>query len=274
MPFAGILIQSDNSTYMIKTSAGRGRNQVRVAAKPIPLINTIKNAFLIPWQRRKVLVPVLVIPAIVLVALRTLELRYGEKSFLFLFLLIGLDLLVLTVFAVICHRLILLGPKSVGRSSWRSWTMRETRFLGWSLLFCFFLMISALVFSGLLPILFNLNYLEIMKSKFFPDAFFYPTYLAWLYFFCRWGILLPATAVNKKYDLRWAWRKSKGNEWRLFILVGLLPQAIYFLPGHFLDKESPILLIVLIMLLTVTLAVVEISTLSLSYKALIGKTRR
>jgi hypothetical protein len=113
-----------------------------------------------------------------------------------------------------------------------------------------------------------------MESKFFPEAFFYPAYLVWLYAFCRWGILLPATAVNKRYDLRWAWRQSKGNEWRLFILVSILPQAIYFLPDYLLDKESPILLIVLIMLLAVTLTVVEISTLSLSYKALVGKTRR
>src|SRR5690606_33941469 len=54
-------------------------------------------------------------------------------------------------------------------------------------------------------------------------------YLLWiasltqLFIFSRFGIILPATAVDQRPTLRWSWQTTHGNTLRLMLVLGLLP---------------------------------------------------
>lgn len=49
------------------------------------------------------------------------------------------------------------------------------------------------------------------------------------YLFGRWVLVFPAIAIDQEPKLGWSWKQTKGNGWRMFILVGLLPMTVGYL---------------------------------------------
>jgi membrane-anchored glycerophosphoryl diester phosphodiesterase (GDPDase) len=46
-------------------------------------------------------------------------------------------------------------------------------------------------------------------------------------------MLFPATATNYRKDMKWAWEVTKGNGWRLLILLGVIPMLFGVMVGLF-----------------------------------------
>ncbi len=81
--------------------------------------------------------------------------------------------------------------------------------------------------------------------------------------------MFPAVAVSKQVSLKWAWNLSKGNGWRLAILVGVLPWLI----SHALDllyrDNGTVIETMLLAFLGFPFIAVETSAISLAYRELI-----
>jgi hypothetical protein len=122
-----------------------------------------------------------------------------------------------TLFAVTCHRIVLLDAAETPRFGIHSWSRREMRFLGWTFVGGFYLAASALLI-GLLGTAAGMSPID--------GAFPLPGYAAVLpgaYVSTRLAILLPATAIGERHDMQWAWNATAGNGWRLLAIVALLP---------------------------------------------------
>ncbi len=89
----------------------------------------------------------------------------------------------------------------------------------------------------------------------------------YLYFFSRWSLVLPATAIDETFDMSLSWSLSKGNGIRLMFLLGLIPVITNQLLELTLNYDS-ILFKIFLVIIGVVISVFEIAILSLSYRLL------
>jgi hypothetical protein len=172
---------------------------------------------------------------------------------------------VFTLFAVTCHRVIILGPYSVPRYGLYRISMREARFYGWGFITYFYM--SLITLSIMLPI--NIFAFE---AELNGNLWFFNMYIALIpgaYIFSRLSVLFPATAINYRKNMNWAWDTTRGNGWRLFVLLGVIPMAIGIMTGKFLGISTA--LDAAIHFIGSILTVFEIAILSHVYKYLAGE---
>ncbi|MBH0176979.1 MAG: hypothetical protein HP491_03745 [Nitrospira sp.] len=225
------------------------------------------GAFLIPWWNRGAFARALAIPVFFLVTFvlswyyARAHLSEGVSWLFFVVYWAGF-----AIFAVICHRLVLLDPTAVPSQVIPGWSWRETRFIlrmvgVWS--------ICAVVALGLAMLSASIWMLWVEKLS--------PTQLDWivfvvkvpvLYVFARFCIVFPATAVDRKVDLKWAWRLTANNGWRLVVLVGALPWVISQALGLLYRDEASFVEAIVLACVSSVLFAVEIAAISLSYREL------
>ncbi len=149
-------------------------------------------------------------------------------------------LLIFSFFAVACHRSILIGKHSVSRFGIPGWPHREFRFFGW-LIFIYTIGIMLLFIVSEVVIQF-IDFIEPFLGGGFNELSIrllglnlslFPWALLWLillgYLIGRLSLLLPAIAVDAQVSLRSAWLQSKGNGWRVALLVGWIPTLLLLL---------------------------------------------
>lgn len=130
------------------------------------------------------------------------------------------SLLLHTLFAMSCHRIILLSDEPLPRRFGIYWTMRETRFLGWVVLVGMIYMLMSF------PFISAATYLRLYLP---PDSFYWhinayvPILLA-TYVDGRISLVLPATAVGERSSIIESWRLTSGKG--LHIAAALLVAAI------------------------------------------------
>ncbi|MBX3335257.1 MAG: hypothetical protein KF876_14120, partial [Nitrospira sp.] len=145
------------------------------------------------------------------------------------------DFMVLTWFAVACHRLILIGEGAVSEFGLTRWTWRETRFFLWMLLAyiigCLFMLLGDTALFAVAFLIANAcgfstktTSLMMEHPAFFPGVFLLAS-IPFAYVVGRMSILLPATAIDLRPSFFSAWDLSEGNGWRVAILVGGIPLA-------------------------------------------------
>ena len=193
------------------------------------------------------------------------------------------------LFAVVIHRSILLDER-VSHSRWFfRLSMREITFTGWSffigsgmwLMFAIGATISmalairfAIWRSDLLsrigeaqPWLENLGETILIGIAGSVAGFLVS------YFSARTSLLLPATALDQRQKLEWAWTKSKPHAMRLAFLVGVIPLTSLLLQSLGLTWISELLWEPVYRILSAfvycILLIIEIAILSLSYRRII-----
>jgi hypothetical protein len=239
-------------------------------AAPLPVGKILLGAFLVPWWNRKEFFRALVFP---LALLATLMLSWYFTDALLAnfvkFLLCVAYAALFTLFAVACHRLVLLDPVAVARNPVPSWSRRESLFLGWLIGAWLLYLVTFLV---ILTIAVNALGIVFEGFRASPAESF-----GWLeatakmpafYVFARLSPLFPATAVDRKVDLQWAWRLTRGNGLRLMVIVGFLPWALSYLPPLLYRSEATALETVLLTVAGIGLFAIEIAALSISYREL------
>ena len=174
-----------------------------------------------------------------------------------------------TLFAVVCHRLVLLDPAAVARYPVPTWSLRESLFFMWMLAVWFFYLISWVAF---LTVAVNALMLASASARAAPSDWH-----EWLeagakvpalYVFARLCPLFPATAVDRRVDLRWAWQLTRGNGWRLVVVVGVLPWVISHLLGLLYRGDPTALETIVLSIAGTALFAVEVAALSISYREL------
>ena len=169
-----------------------------------------------------------------------------------------------TLFAVTCHRLVLADFRP-GGVAMPGWSAREVRFL----LFVISLWIVYLVLWWV-TLLVGANVWprfagDVGESLQLIEA---AAKLPALYVIARLALVFPATAIDRWPDLRWAWRASRGNGWRLVVVVTVLPWMLSHLFGLlYREQPSPAEIGVLTLVGTALFAF-EIAALSVAYREL------
>lgn len=273
------------------------KSQQGCSDQPLRLGPIIKEAILLPWNRRQHIWRLLPLPVALTTVLFLGEywlLRDAPRS-------VGIlmhipHLLIFSFFAVACHRSILIGEHSVSRFGIPGWPHREFRFFGW-LIFIYTIGIMSWFVVTEVVIRFidfiepflgeGLKELSIrllgLNISLFPWALLGQILLGYL--IGRFSLLLPAIAVDSQASLRSAWLQSKGNGWRVALLVGWLPslfvlleKALSFfidwqLGNHFTSYSLGVyagIFSVSEALLRYVLVMIEVAILSLSFLKLSG----
>jgi len=204
--------------------------------KRLPVIEIIKEALLMVWQERFMLFRALIATALAMAAL-DIAMRYGLKSVggvslvvLLVFLYWMLAWAVYTLFAVTCHRIVLLGETSVPKYGLLSWTSRETRFLGWLFVLFFY---GLLIIGPVLLVTFGAVFLGVPFFKGYEKYWFFLGAVGLIYVFARLAVLFPATAIGERRNTDWAFETTAKNGWRLVAascFPGPLSYGIHTLP--------------------------------------------
>lgn len=190
-------------------------------ASPLELSETVKAAVMQLWAERILILKMLVVAGLANGLLAWASSMTAEESFDWFYVLAP-QILIYTLLAVRVHRLVL--ASGGVKQNWFRWTWRETRFLGWLVVVYFYwtlILIPVVVGVGVA------SDFKLVSQGVWVDAL--AITLATVpsaYVFVRLAFLLPATAVDQKHNLRWAWELSKGNGWRLVILLWVLPLFI------------------------------------------------
>lgn len=202
--------------------------------------------------------------------------------------------LLFSLFAVICHRIILLEEKHERWVDFFKWSHRETRFFIWSylvyivaiflwFLFSSMLMILLYIFTVLFGQVIEWESLNLGENRILNLVFIIGLgslfVLPFWYFVARIILVLPSTAIDEKPTLSWAWDLSMGNGWRLAVITGFIPLVFIlgvYLNQEFLELETliPVWLEEIIeVLLMLFLGMIEIALLSEAYKELSNENK-
>jgi hypothetical protein len=256
----------------------------------LPLLKTLIGTALLPWHFGRDFFKPLALPALLLVVMtigvNMAFLGASRPAGWVLFAGFGL---VFTLFAVTCHRIVLLGPESTSVVTAARWSMRETRFALWlvALYAVYFvvMMVSLTIFANLIFLVFDdvpLSRFSYVISPGAPTQRVDSASFPWLnylgaspamYCFARLSLLLPATAIDRKIGFRSAWQLSRHNGWRLVLIVGVLPQALSFVLDLLLREEATVYEIAALVTLLVLTYAIGIVALSLSYRELTASLR-
>jgi hypothetical protein len=81
----------------------------------------------------------------------------------------------------------------------------------------------------------------------------------------RLSLLLPALAVDQSFDPIAAWRTTRGNGWKLAVVVGALPWTLRYIVDALYRDEATWVEFGALLILTAVFTVIQVVALSLSY---------
>jgi hypothetical protein len=251
------------------------RTAVASPMKPLLLTKTIQQSLQVVWAKRRRLFWALAPSGLGLACLHAAveNLKASAPQWLLVLLLTISSGLLFTVFAVACHRIVLLDGAGIPRYGLRAWSMRETRFLGWSVVGSLSYMAITLILVMMLTFL--LPATGVVLDPATPEAsvsqiFMVIGFAAMIpgsYVMARLAVLLPATAIGERHNMEWAWKLTSGNGWRLTLLIALLPTLLSLL-GGLADFGEHFGLKFLAGLLSYAVVAVEVAVLSNAFRFL------
>jgi len=207
----------------------------------LPVWATIREAVQAIAKEWKALLQAIAVPTLAFVALDVAgEREYVEavfpdmRSFLQDFLQDVLPWLLsivpLTLIAVSCHRLVILGVDSLPNAWGLYWSKREGSFLGTIIVIYF------VSFLPLLPLVLLIQAVPLFTStldEWLLRGILFPLTL---YVIARLSLDLPATAIGQGLTVWDRWRLSRSNGWRLALVLS--PAALAWVLSDLLLNES------------------------------------
>jgi hypothetical protein len=234
------------------------------AARKLPVPRILAEAVALPWERRAAFSKALTLPAIAIVATQVgWYLANEQLSEPMKWAAYGANKILWILFAVICHRLVLLGLRPIDVARVPGWGLRETLFLGWLLLL--WLIIMPIVYGFLM--VFGAIVGQ-FSTALFDASYLYVALVIGTYFFARLSLAFPATAIDVRTNPLKVWRQTRGNGWRLVVVIGVFPWAFGQIAAFISGDEPGVAKAVLVTALTTVFLAFEIAALSLSYREL------
>lgn len=230
--------------------------------KRLPIKTVVREALQIVWCKRARLFQALISTGLVLVALDMRPSYLSVEDWRLDTLLAVANIVVFTLFAITCHRIVLLDQAETPKYGIRSWSQRETRFLGWTVVGYFFFSLISMalaMFAGIAA--------AIIPADEAPPTLWYLFLFPGSYVFARLAVLLPATAIDERHDMKWAWETTSNNGWRLVVVVALLPWLLAS-AFDFLTIGESLLLEFILHTVAYALMAIEIAVLSVSFQFL------
>jgi hypothetical protein len=231
----------------------------------LPTWKVILNAFQVVWVMRDDLLKKLSLSYVLIILLESVGKSIDEESRYLGYTVLLLTPIFYTYFAVICHRLVILGSESVPPFGIQKLTMREMRFLGWVVSFWLVLMLFIESRSVVARLLFPLFGISDVTAFYIPIII---TVVPAMYFLSRLSMIFPAAAIGKKPGIKWAWNISEGNGWRLLLIVGVIPSILIIIQIYLEKADTTVIEDIVNSMLAFVVSIIEISVISLSYKEL------
>lgn len=255
------------------------------------------------WSRRRHFAPLLIVPVVFYAGYSMIQDEWifpniedssvaGSVYVLGEWFALGIPFtIVFAVFAIACHRSILLGPFAVSTLGYQGWTRRETRFaflsffvasatgalFGMSFFWGFMAIEFLNVCAGLLR-----DHWQLFPWDQLEEGSILIFVASWLSIFVvayplgRISLVFPATALDQIVSLKWAWQTSAPHALRLWFLAGVLPLGSVLCQSFVAELSGdwlgPVLPNVLEGILYSILLIAEIEVLSISYREIVGVT--
>jgi hypothetical protein len=253
---------------MSELNSGQSATKLRV-------VKILFDAFALVWFRRTIFMRALWLPFLLMLVLAGAW-DFSETSlpsgFKWVYALAYYFLLVL--FVVNCHRAVLLNSQRMNEWAIPKWSWRETRFLGWTACIWIIAVVCGMVVSVIaFTIIGNTmpRFLEPGSLK--PSTLMlisgYFVKIIYAYIFARVCLMFPSIAVDRRLNFQQAVKLSRGNGWRLAIVVSVIPAAIKIITNIVYREDASAWEYMLWLTLTSALLTVEIAALSLSYRELV-----
>ncbi|MES1195592.1 MAG: hypothetical protein ABUL58_01445 [Steroidobacter sp.] len=178
----------------------------------------------------------------------------------------------LAIAAVTCHRIVLLGADSVAKFGTSATENYFWRYILRGILMGLILFLLIIPLALIMPMFFKL--LDVGSANqtaiehLISLIVIAPVVVAFAYFFGQMSLVLPAAAIGRKLGIIDTFELSKGNAWKVAILVlgaPFIDDAVILLISQFIDGPTVILLKFIMQWLLLPF---EIALLSLCYKHL------
>ena len=167
---------------------------------------------------------------------------------------------------VTCHRLVLVGTTSTWLGLVPKWSWRETRFYLW-LIAIVLICAGTGIFLSTVCLSALANFMK-GEEEFWAGWIQFAVRIPVIYLFARFSLIYPATAIDRKVNLKWAWRQTKGNGWRLAFVITFLPWALSRGVNLLYREQATAAEILILVAIGCVLMVIDVAALSLSYREL------
>ena len=225
-----------------------------IYSSKLPVFKILLGSMLYSWENKERVSKSIALPTLILVAIWAGQVIFAEAiREISTWIVLPFYLVGFTIFAVTCHRLVL----------------RELIFTGWLLViyFTFFLVQT-------IPLTILLNLPSVKQVIDLGDVIYFGSLAASLpamYVLARLCLVFPATAIDKVPSLKWSWRATRRNGWRIAVVVGLYPWLLNLSIWLFLRDEATFVERAILALLYYFVLAVGIFALSLTYKEILSK---
>ena len=224
------------------------------------------GAFVFPWHYREAFFKALIIPLLCIVAFEQGMGQIEHHASIYYLMLFVLYLGAMTLFSVVCHRLVLIDPKAVSSAPILRFGRRELRFLYWGILLSLVFMTIGLLW--VLLVSFTMQY-----SIGGPDnlGWYVAIFIAAIpasYVIARLSVLFPAIATDMEYSLKWAWRLTANNGWRLAVIVAGFPVILAAVINVLYRDQASLMETIVLSFVGTVLTAVEVVAISLAYQEL------
>lgn len=229
----------------------------------LPSLNIIAASLFFAWSNKAEFLKAISLPTLSLAVFWAVGANYLDElpAYMWLPYLLGYGLS-FSYLAVTCHRLILIANADRKRSFKSRPGYRELRFLLWVVV----IYAVESVLKGLAWFITK----EVGGGE-FGDAGDWVKQIVSipaLYVLARLSLAFPAVAIDRNTGLRWSWVRTRGNGWRIFVVVALFPWLTNLLIGFAWREEATVLEETILSMLAFIGLAVEIIALSFVYKEL------
>lgn len=238
----------------------------------IPVTRIIADSIAISWFYRNILLRVLAAPVFISIIYNVICRQYFNfSSFISYFIYNTIYLFLLTFILVNCHRVFLLGVESAKKYGF-GLNKYFFKFFIWEIiLFIILFFIWYVLIFTILNISLYLPFIEIdTHDQFFKSSIWLvesTSKIISLYFIGRICLVLPSIAIEGKPSLKWSWKTTKNNGWRMFLLIGFLPWLLTEFVDLFYRENASVIEQVVLSIVSYLIITIEVAFLSLSFKA-------
>ena len=181
--------------------------------------------------------------------------------------LFGAQILLFAWIGVAVHKLIL-APQS-GQTTAHVFSIGTTMSYGaWSTLLSIGLMVGVMLVGGAISSILVNTLPDFGTDKAMGTWILVAAGALATYFPARWSMVLPLVALDRSEGATWSWRSTRGNGWRVALLVYVLPWTFHLTMAKQVGPSSPLVLQIGASTAFSLVALIEVALLSFTFKAL------
>ena len=225
----------------------------------LPIIEIISESFFRTKNNlRLFLYPLSTVSILILAYEFLVPYLFDEDSNFYIAISVFIYFLLFAIFAITCHRIVIIGFDAVPKFGFFKISVRELKYLAYVGIAYIIVFGAFRVISWFSRLLFELGLNSISQFSLYPIGI-----VICSYFISRLSLVLPSVAVGNSLSPLGSYHLTKGNGWRLFFIVMILPIVFGFLVAWV--PEGMVILEIIVSIFWLFLYIVEVSALSLSY---------